>query len=357
MTGEFDDLHDDLRTAARALLAATDHETPVDWSRITRAGWLGLEASGEMDGAGATFAELAVLLEEIGRAAAYTAYPSVAVLGIAAFTLVEPNPLRDSLFRDTVSGKVLPIVVMPGEWEDSPENPRFRLSGDPAAIHLDGSADFVPDAPAADRLLIPARTPDGEILIVAVDPATPGVTVTNQPLLDATRIIGHVAAQHVPIRPDSLWRLPGGGTAALRHLHDRAAVATACDSLGLIEAMLAATVEYARAREQFGRAIGSFQAVQHACADMLVQARVARQLVTAAVRAHGTPTAATTAAMAKSYATTAAVQVVGKAMQLHGGIGYTWESGIHAYLKRATLNRSLYGTPATHRRTLAHNYS
>jgi alkylation response protein AidB-like acyl-CoA dehydrogenase len=145
----------------------------------------------------------------------------------------------------------------------------------------------------------------------------------------------------------------------VHRLLDRAAVAMACDSLGLAEAMLEATVAHARVREQFGRPIGSFQAVKHACADLLVQAAVSRQLVREAVRrmAEDDPEAGVAASMAKSYACAAAVQAAGTAMQLHGGMGYTWESGIHVYLKRATLNRSLFGSPAAHRRRLARRYT
>jgi alkylation response protein AidB-like acyl-CoA dehydrogenase len=122
--------------------------------------------------------------------------------------------------------------------------------------------------------------------------------------------------------------------------------------------MLSATVGYAKVREQFGRPIGSFQAVKHACADMAVSIAVSRQLVDAAVQAiaEGRADAGVPAAMAKSYVCGAAVDVVGKAMQLHGGIGYTWESGIHVYLKRAALNRSLFGSPAAHRQELAKRY-
>ena len=148
-----------------------------------------------------------------------------------------------------------------------------------------------------------------------------------------------------------------------RGILDRAAVAVACDSLGLSEAMLDATVAYAKVREQFGRPIGSFQAVKHACADMLVQVSVARELVTHAVRQlvddpddPDDPDATVATSMAKSYACSTAVAVAGQAMQLHGGMGYTWESGIHRYLKRATLNRSLFGSPAAHRRRLAARY-
>jgi alkylation response protein AidB-like acyl-CoA dehydrogenase len=122
--------------------------------------------------------------------------------------------------------------------------------------------------------------------------------------------------------------------------------------------MLSATVGYAKVRQQFGRPIGSFQAVKHACADMAVSIAVSRQLVDAAVLAiaEGRADAGVAASMAKSYVCSAAVDVVGKAMQLHGGIGYTWESGIHVYLKRAALNRSLFGSPAAHRQELAKRY-
>ena len=215
-----------------------------------------------------------------------------------------------------------------------------------------GSLDFVPDAVGADRLLVVTTDADG--VPVVVD--TAGLTVTPQPVLDETRRLAAVSVEQLDMR--EALRFDGDPDAHVRRLLDRAAVAIACDSLGLSEAMLSATVSYAKVRHQFDRPIGSFQAVKHACADMLVRISVSRQLVGAAVDAiaQGRPDAGVAAAMAKSYATAAAVDVVGKAMQLHGGIGYTWESGIHVYLKRAALNRSLFGSPADHRRKLAQRY-
>jgi alkylation response protein AidB-like acyl-CoA dehydrogenase len=141
-------------------------------------------------------------------------------------------------------------------------------------------------------------------------------------------------------------------------LRDRAAVAVACDSLGIAGAMLDATVAYVAIREQFGRPVGSFQAVKHACADMLVQVTVARALVRIAADevAAGQPDAGAAVSRAKAYAGDAAVAVAGSAMQLHGGIGYTWESRIHAHLKRAMLDRSLFGAPALHRRRLVERH-
>jgi alkylation response protein AidB-like acyl-CoA dehydrogenase len=202
----------------------------------------------------------------------------------------------------------------------------------------------VPDADGADRVLVVAN---GAVAVAELD-ATP------VPVVDQTRRLATVSSRTT--EQPTMLRFDGDADAAVRRLRERAAVAIACDSLGITEAMLSATVEYSRLRSQFGRPIGSFQAVKHACADMLVQIEVSRQLVEAAVDAVVAGDASSAAAMAKSHVCSAAVDIAGKAMQLHGGIGYTWESGIHVYLKRAVLNRSLFGSPAAHRRTLAHRY-
>ena len=330
----YSEVHDELRSVASDLLSKVD----VDWPLLTQAGWIGLEAPEEFGGAGVTFAEVAVVLEEMGRAATRSAYLGGAVLSVGALTALQPNSPRDGLLADVSTGTVRAAVVLDG----------FELAGD----RLSGHARFVPDAEGADRLLVIAADPEGVPVVVG----SSGLAVTPQPVLDETRSLAEVTADSVAV--DDVWRFGGEPGEQVRRLHDRAAVAVACDSLGLAHAMLTATVDYAKVRHQFGRPIGSFQAVKHACADMLVRVSVARQLVNTAVAALADGAdAAAAASMAKSYACAAAVDVAGKAMQLHGGIGYTWESGIHVYLKRALLNRSLFGSPAEHRRRLATRYS
>ncbi|WP_438943970.1 acyl-CoA dehydrogenase family protein [Nocardia blacklockiae] len=382
MGDEFAEIHDELRAVARGLLGKADRESGVEWSRMAASGWLGLEAAAEFDGAAATFAEVAVVLEEVGRAAARTAFSSVAVVSMGVLGACGPGVLRDRLIRQVVGGEVVPVVALSGERGGTrgmsgdtgvgPEDASaarvegfigsggaaFRLTADGGLSTLSGSAAFVADAPLADLLLIPARLPDGSVAVAVVEPGAAGMTVVDQPVVDATRVFGRVVAERVTVAPETVLRFDGDAETALGLLHERAALATACDSLGIGAAMLDATVEYVRVREQFGRPVGSFQAVQHACADMLVRLSVARQLVAAAVRAQvdRTPDAGPAASMAKAYTTAAAVDIAGKAMQLHGGIGYTWESGLHVYLKRATLNRSLFGNPAWHRAELARGY-
>lgn len=314
MTG-FAEFHDELRSVAAELLAK---ERSVEWSTLVDAGWTGLEVPEALGGAGATFAETAVICEELGRACTASSYLGSVVLAVGLLNSLQPNELRDGLLTAVASG-----------------TERVAVALEPF--------DFVPDAQGADRVLLVA---DGGVVAATPD-------VTPRPVLDETRRLAAVSPTDAGARLD----FAGDPATAIGGLRNRAAVAIACDSVGLMEAMLAATVSYVQVRHQFGRPIGSFQAVKHACADMQVRIQVARQLVGDAVAAVAAGAdAAAPAAMAKAYAGSAAVDVVGKAMQLHGGIGYTWESGIHAYLKRATLNRSLFGSPAAHRAELAKRY-
>ena len=317
MAAEFEEFHAELRSVAADVLAK---DRTVEWQALVDAGWVGLEVPEEFGGAGATFAEVAVICEEMGRAASANSYLGSAVLAVSTLNALRPSATRDRLLTDVASGAVRLAVAVE-------------------------SSEFIPDADGADRVLL---VTDGGVVCAAA-------TVTPRPVLDETRRLATVSAN---ADAGDVMQFEGNPTDARARLLQRASVAIACDSLGLSEAMLSATVGYAKVRHQFDRPIGSFQAVKHACADMAVTIAVSRRLVGAAVDAvaDGRPDAGVCVAMAKSYACGTAVDIVGKAMQLHGGIGYTWESGIHVYLKRAALNRSLFGSPAAHRRELAKRY-
>lgn len=324
MRPDLREFHAELRSVARELLGKGG-----DWQQFVDAGWVGMEIPESVDGAGASFVETAVLLEEVGRAAATTRYLG-STLAVGALTASAPSDPRDALLERIGGGSTSALAT------------GFTVAGG----LVSGRAEFVPDALGADVVLLLADDDGTPVVVLA-----PDLTVAATPVLDETRALAVVTARGA--RVVQSWPL----TTTPEALHARAAVAVACDSLGLSEGMLAATVDYAKVRRQFGRPIGSFQAVKHACADMLVKVSVARQLIAAAVDSltvgEGSDVAAS---MAKSYACATAVDVVGKAMQLHGGIGYTWESGVHVYLKRAMLNRSLYGSPASHRRRLTARY-
>ena len=329
MTTEFGEFHDELRAVAGELLAK---DRTIDWPRLVDAGWAGLEVPDRCGGAGATFAETAVILDQIGRAGAASGYLGGAVLPVGVLTLLTQDEHTAALLSALADGSIRFAVVTDG----------FSYN----AGTISGHAQFVFDAAAADTLLVLVEGG------VAVIPAN-AVTVAATPVVDETRSLATVSADSV--RAEAMVRFAHPDVHAT--IRQRGEVAIACDSLGIAEQMLTATVDYVKVRHQFGRPIGSFQAVKHACADMLVAIEVSRQLVTDAVaRVADDGDAETAAAMAKAYACSAAVEVAGKAMQLHGGIGYTWESGIHTYLKRAALNRSLFGSPAAQRKKIARRY-
>ena len=329
MTTEFGEFHDELRAVAGELLAK---DSSIDWSVLVDAGWAGLEVGEQFGGAGATFAETAVVLDQLGRAAGASGYLGGAVLPVGVLNLVSADERSAALLSATADGSTRLAVVTDG----------FRLGTDT----LSGSAQFVPDAAGADTLLVLVE--DGVAVVAAA-----ALTVEPVPVVDETRRLAAVTADAA--HPEAVLRFDHPTPHAA--IRQRAEVAIACDSLGLAERMLTATVDYVKVRHQFGRPIGSFQAVKHACADMLVSIEVSRQLIADAVAAVAAGAdAEVPAAMAKSYACSAAVDIAGKAMQLHGGIGYTWESGIHTYLKRAALNRSLFGSPAAQRKKIAQRY-
>jgi len=344
--------HDELRQVARELLARSVAADP-GWTQLAEVGWTGLEVPESLDGSGATFAETAVVLEELGRAASVTAYFGTAVLGVGALNAVPPNPARDELLAQVALGARTVAVALGATGDEALAEPPFRLERSGGELRLHGRAELVLDAGEADQLLLLAEDPDRGPVLVLSPPAN--VEVVRVPVVDATRRFGTVTADGVVISDDAVWTFAGDGAEAAQQLLDRAAVAVACDAMGLAGAMLDATVAYLGERRQFGRQIGSFQAVKHACADLLVELTIGRELLTAAIEAvaAGDPGAGRAAARAKSYVTAAAVEVVGEALQLHGAMGYSWESGLHVYLKRAILDRSLHGSPAAHRRRIA----
>jgi alkylation response protein AidB-like acyl-CoA dehydrogenase len=353
------EFHDELRAVARGLLAPTSplvsggEPVAADWDELAQAGWPGLEVPDAHGGSSASFAEVAVVLEELGRAA--TASPFLGtVLAVGALRLATPTRERDELLAGLAAGDVVATVAIATDAVDLAAGQLpFRVEHDRRRARLVGSVRFVPDAPGADRILVVADDPRSGPVLVDVSPGG-GVEVGATPVVDGSRSFGEVVADGQPVDPGRCWRFAGDP----RQLLVRGAVAVALDSIGLAGAALDATVGYAAVRHQFGRPIGSFQAVKHACANVAVELTVSRRLVADAVERllAGAPGADVAASMAKAHAVETGVAATGTALQLHGGIGYTWEHGLHVLLKRAVLDRSLFGSPAAHRARLARRY-
>jgi alkylation response protein AidB-like acyl-CoA dehydrogenase len=350
------DMLDRASTSARVreLTATPDGRDENLWRLFAEMGLPGIEVSEEFDGAGAGFGDLAVVLTELGRHLASGGLFATTALGVGALAAVPGHPrAREWLPRIAAGTAVASAALLPETGELGP--PGLRASRTSGGWVVAGTSGYVPDAGLADLLVLRAHDPDGGELLLAVDPRTPGLAVTPTPMLDVTRRFSEIAASDIPIGDADLLASGAAAAATVRGLLDRAAMATAADALGVAQRTLDMTVDYAKTREQFGRAIGSFQAVKHRCADMFVAVTTARIALEDALDAYDLNPATATAAVsrAKAYTCDAAAQVAEDGVDLHGGIGFTWEHDAHLLLKRARLDQALYGDSRDHRRQAA----
>jgi alkylation response protein AidB-like acyl-CoA dehydrogenase len=218
------------------------------------------------------------------------------------------------------------------------------------SFRLTARKTVVQDAANARWILAAARL-DGETALFLVDRDSAGVSVRGQHTLDVTRNFYEVILDDVTVPAE---RRLAGGADLVQRVYDEGAVLTCSDALGAGERLLAMTVEYAKVRVQFGRAIGSFQAVKHKCATMRMQLQGARAATYYAAMAAdaGAPDASRAASVAKAYVSEAMSTLAGEALQVHGGIGFTWEHDLHLYLRRIKVDEVLYGDPRSHQERL-----
>ncbi|MDT5092271.1 MAG: hypothetical protein QOH60_1634 [Mycobacterium sp.] len=294
-------------------------------------GWAGVGFDEELGGQGGGLLELALTARELGRAAAPSAGWLQSAIVVPALA-DEPAVIRETL----ESGEVTAVAVR------ADRIPAAATSVESSDGRLRGRIPSVLGAARSRRLLVPVV--DGEATAVwLVDSADPGVGVHPRPLLDRSRDVADVVLDDVAAR-----RLEIDATVIIGEIATRAAVLVAADALGASERMLRLAVDYSKQREQFGRPIGSFQAVKHAAAQMLVTVESAMSIVCYAAQSaeEGLPDRATHAAVAKAQVTGSSAELADSALTLHGAIGYTWEHDLHLFYKRAKLDRVLFGAPA-----------
>jgi alkylation response protein AidB-like acyl-CoA dehydrogenase len=310
----------------RAHLASGEDYDAKLWHALMEQGWMGIGLPEDQGGLGMGFVELAALFEELGRHVAPVPFlPSVLALGAVASTGSEwVSPL--------LSGDALGCVAWAG--------PRAELHA--AGATLTGRPDPVVGAPSADVAVV--WTPDAVYLADLTHAGHP----RRQPAMDLTQAIGWLTFDHTPVT-----RLGGPETA--QQLLDRAAVAWSADLLGGAARVLEMTADYAKQRVQFGKPIGSFQAVKHRCADMVVDVEGMRSSMWYAAwcLSAGHDDAAVAASAAKVWCADAAKRVMASGLQVHGGIGFTWEHDLHLYLKRSHLGQISFGDASYHRERLA----
>jgi alkylation response protein AidB-like acyl-CoA dehydrogenase len=332
----------------RALADSEHGFEQSDWDEMAELGWPGLALPEEWGGQGLGVVELAVLFEEMGYALAPSPLFSNTIAGLA-LALCGSDEQRERFLRPLAAGQ---LRGTPALWDaGSPATVgRFTMEAraDGEGIVLDGEKVLVMDAATADLLMV--ATSDGRRHLVERGAA--GVTVTPETSIDLTRGLYSVGFEGVRVAAENT--MPAG-EAEYFPVFFRLCVALAAESTGLAQRTMEMAVEYAKDRKQFDRPIGSYQAVSHRCAQMLLETENARSAVYgAAWAADAEPESLPRAAsMAKAYASDAGWRVPDASIQVHGGIGFTWEHDLHFFLKRGRANAAMFGDARWHRERVA----
>ncbi|WP_433920356.1 acyl-CoA/acyl-ACP dehydrogenase [Streptomyces canus] len=345
--------HTSPETETRRLMETPEGYDRALWRRMgTELGLQGLAVPEEYGGAGCGPVEVGVVMEEMGRALLCTPFLSSAVLATTTLLRCADEEARKRLLPGLASGELVGTLALTEDsarWDASGVQLTARESN--GRWLLTGHKTFVLDGATADVVLTVARAGDG-IGVFWVDGDAVGLTREPLPTMDPTRRQARLDYRDVTA---TRLRTHGDGWDLVSEVLDRAAVALAAEQVGVASRALDMAVEYAKVRQQFGRPIGSFQAVKHLLADVLLEVESARAAAHYALLAseNEDPELPAVASLAKAFCSDACVQATEQNIQVHGGIGFTWEHPAHLYLKRAKTSQLLFGDPAYHRELLA----
>jgi len=361
-----------LQRAARELLAAECPTTLVRetakspdglprglYAKLAENGWMGIAVPEKLGGLGLGSLELALLHEELGRVAAPGPFLATQLV-IAALVRAGSAAQRKAWLPKLLAGDAFGSLAYLEESDaHGPAGIQLKARKSRNEYRLTGTKPFALEAPAADVLLVAARTGAGTgergISLLLVEKGTRGVRVRPEETFDLTRRVGEVTFKDAAVPKTALVGAEGQGWKLLATLLDMGCVGIAADSLGGSWRTLEMAVEYSKTREQFGRKIGSFQAVKHIAAEMVADVEPARSLIWyAAYAADHRPREATRAAtIAKARLGDIYTSTARRAVEIHGGIGFTWEHDLHLWFKRAQWNAVAFGDPTYHRERLA----
>jgi alkylation response protein AidB-like acyl-CoA dehydrogenase len=333
----------------RRLMATTDGYDTATWKHLaTQIGLQGLTIPEEFGGAGGSFVELGIVLEEMGRSLLCAPFFATAVLASNALLHTGDKAAMGDYLPGIASGDTVATVAFvedAGRWDA--EGIQMPAERDGGQWRLTGAKTFVLDGHTADVLIVAARTADG-VSLFAVSAAADGLHRAELRTLDETRKQARVEFSSTPAR---LIGAIGAGWTTLASVLDLAAVALAAEQVGGAQRCLDMAVEYAKQRVQFGRPIGSFQAVKHKCADMMLEVETAKSAAYYAMWAAAgeSDDLSAVASLAKAHCSDAYFHVAAENIQVHGGIGFTWEHPAHLYFKRAKSSQLLFGDAIYHR--------
>ncbi len=366
----FSDEQEELRKALRRFLEDKSPEAEVRrlmdttegydrdvWAQMARQLELqGLIIPEEFGGSGHTFVELVVVLEEMGRALLCAPYFSSVALAATLLLSCDDDEAKKDYLPGIADGSTVATVALTedsGRW-DEPGVTLAATSAGPGWT-LSGAKCFVFDGHTADLLLVAARAPSG-VSVFAAERGADGFTAEPLEVMDQTRKQARLTFDDTPAR---LVGAEGTGWPACERMLDLAAVALAAEQVGGAQRVLEMAVEYAKVRMQFGRPIGSFQAIKHKCADLLLEVESAKSAAyyagwaAAGLTQQDTDELPVVASLAKAYCSEAYAHAAAENIQIHGGIGFTWEHPAHLYYKRAKTSEVLLGDPNHHRELLA----
>jgi alkylation response protein AidB-like acyl-CoA dehydrogenase len=345
----------------RARMAEEPGFTEEFWLKLAEQGWLGLVYPEQYGGAGLGFVDLTVLMEEMGRAVMPGPFISTVLLGGQAILEAGSDAQKKEWLTKIAEGQArvtLAWTEPSARWDAGGVTTTAKASG--GGFTLSGTKLFVPDAHVAQALVVVARTTESKnaedgISLFLVPTSAKGVSITLLPTMDQTRKLSEVKLDNVSVPASALLGARDGGWAPLARVVQRATVALCAEMCGGAQKVLDMTTEYAKIRIAFGKPIGSYQGVKHKAADMLVDVENAKSLTYYAAWAvdENVPEAALAASMAKAYASDAFRKVAGAGIQLHGGIGFTWEHDLHLYFKRAKSSEFTFGDATYHREKVA----
>jgi alkylation response protein AidB-like acyl-CoA dehydrogenase len=348
-------------TFVRARMEEPAGVTPEFWAKLAEQGWLGLVYPEEYGGSGLGFVDLTVLMEEMGRCVMPGPFVSTALLG--GLTILEagsPAQKKEWLPR-IAAGEAKAALAWTepnARWDAAGVTATARASKD--GFVLTGTKLFVLDAHLADVIVVVARgaegrSPEDGVGLFLVEKGAKGMTVKLLPTMDQTRKLCEVGLKDVAVGAAAVLGAKDSGWRPLARVIERATVALCAEMCGGAQKVLEMTTEYAKIRVAFGKPIGTYQGVKHKAADMLVDVENAKSLTYYAAWAvdENAPEAPLAVSMAKAYASDAYRKVAAAGIQLHGGIGFTWEHDLHLYFKRAVSSEFTFGDATYHRERVA----
>jgi alkylation response protein AidB-like acyl-CoA dehydrogenase len=351
-------------TFVRRMMDDPAGTTDEFWQKLAELGWLGLVYPEAYGGVGLGLVDLTVVLEEMGRVVMPGPFFSSVLLGGLAVLEAGSEAQKQAWLPKIATGEARATLALLEEGGGAgPAGIELAAKAGKDGRHvLSGTKLFVPDAHGADVLVVAARTgkatkddPFRGVSLFLVPADARGLSTALLPTMDQTRKLCEVTLSRVEVGPDALLGSADQGWGPLARVLDKATVGLCAEMCGGAQRVLEMCTDYAKIRVAFGKPIGTYQAVKHKCADMLVAVENAKSITYYAAWAadEGVPEAALAASMAKAYVSDAYRKVAGDGIQIHGGIGFTWEHDLHLYFKRAKGSEVTFGDATHHRERVA----